>query len=106
MRQRPHRNWSVVGRHAAKFRARHQHGARAQIRAAESREHAGRSGANDDDVSHLVYSRRYSAILKPILSGMTVPGPTGSISGFAAPSLTKAISFFQTVLKNSLTNAT
>src|SRR5215472_11743722 len=39
-----------------KFRARHQHGARAQIRTAESREHTGRSGANDDDVSHLGYS--------------------------------------------------
>src|SRR5215469_2000439 len=56
MRQRPYRNWPVVGRHAPKFRARYQHGACAQIRAAESREHAGRSGANDDDVSHLGYS--------------------------------------------------
>jgi hypothetical protein len=51
--QGPHRNWSVVGCHAAKFTARYQRGARAQVRRAEGGEHTRRSSADNDHV-HLI----------------------------------------------------
>ena len=56
--QGPHRNWSVVGRHAAKLGTSDQHGARAQVRSAQGGEYTRRSGANNDDVDHLWLSRR------------------------------------------------
>ena len=52
MGQRPHRNRSVVGCHAAELVASDQRGARAQVRGAEGRDYTGRSGANNDDVDH------------------------------------------------------
>jgi len=50
----PYRNWSVVGRHAAKLSPRYQRGARSQIRSTDGAEHTRRSGANNDDVCYLM----------------------------------------------------
>src|SRR5262249_707929 len=53
MGQGPHRNGSVVGGHAAKFTARYQHSACAQVRSTEGSEHTRGSSANNDEVDHL-----------------------------------------------------
>jgi hypothetical protein len=50
--QGPYRNRSVVGRHPAEFPAGHNRRSRAQISGSESGQHASRSRANDDNVSH------------------------------------------------------
>ena len=53
MRQGPHRNWPIVGCHAAELGAGHEHGARAQVRRTESGEYTRGAGANNEDVYHL-----------------------------------------------------
>ena len=51
--QCPHRNRSVIGRHAAELVAGHERCLGAQVCGAERGEHTRRSGANDDDVEHV-----------------------------------------------------
>jgi hypothetical protein len=56
MSQRADRNRPVIGRHAAERVTRHQHCSRPKIRGTESGERTRRSGANHEDVSHLLFS--------------------------------------------------
>jgi hypothetical protein len=49
MRERAHRDRSVVGSHAAERTARDQHGVGAQLRGAKGRTCTGRSGPDDKD---------------------------------------------------------
>ena len=58
MGQGPHRNWTVISCHAAKFGASHQHGVRAQIRRAEGGEYTRRSSTKNEGVYHLWLSQR------------------------------------------------
>jgi len=51
--QSPHRNWAVVGSHAAKCAASCQHGARTQVGSTQGGEHTRRSTADNDDVCHV-----------------------------------------------------
>ena len=48
----PHWNWSVIGRHAAKFVAGNECRLGAQVGRTVRGEHTGRSCANNDDVHH------------------------------------------------------
>jgi hypothetical protein len=56
MSQRADRNRPVIGRHAAERVTRHQRSSRPKIRGTESSERTRRSGANHEDVSHLLFS--------------------------------------------------
>jgi hypothetical protein len=53
MGQGPHRNWSIVGRHAAKFSACYEHGARTEVRSTDGGVCTRRSSADNDHV-HLI----------------------------------------------------
>jgi hypothetical protein len=52
VRQGPHRNRSVVGRHAAKIAAGNERCPRAQVRGTERCDHTGRPSPNHHDVQH------------------------------------------------------
>ena len=54
MGQCPHRNRSVIGRHAAKLVAGHERRLRAQVGRTARGDHTGRSSANDDDLHESV----------------------------------------------------
>jgi hypothetical protein len=53
MGQGPHRNWSIVGRHAAKFSACYEHGARTEVRSTDGGVCTRRSSADNDHI-HLI----------------------------------------------------
>ena len=53
MGQRPHRNWSIIGRHATKLVTGDERCIGAQVCGAERSDYTRRSGANNDDVKHL-----------------------------------------------------
>ena len=51
--QCPHRNWSVIGRHAAKLVTGYERCLGTQVCGAERSDYTRRSGADNDDVKHL-----------------------------------------------------
>ena len=78
MGQGPHRNWSVVGCHAAKLSTSYQHGTRAQVRSAEGGYYTRGSGANNDDVDHVWLSRHERDLFRfnghhPMSRGIEAP---------------------------------
>jgi hypothetical protein len=60
MSQSSHRNWSVIGRHAAKLVTGYEGRSGAKVCGTKRSDYACRSGANYDNVFHLYYLQRCS----------------------------------------------
>jgi hypothetical protein len=58
MRQRSHRNWPIVGCHAAELGAGHEYGARTQVPRTESGDYTRGTSAYNENVYHLWLSQR------------------------------------------------
>src|SRR6478672_9386053 len=57
MGQCPHRNWSIIGRHATKLVTGDERCIGAQVCGAERSDYTRRAGADNDDVKHLSRDR-------------------------------------------------